>query len=387
MNWITTTESLAALCDRFAKEPFIAVDTEFMRETTYWSKLCLIQIAGAKEIALIDSLADDIDLTPFFELMVNRNVIKVFHAARQDIEIIWHRARVMPTPVVDTQIAAMVLGFGDQIAYDQLAQRLVGAKIDKSHRFTDWARRPLSDAQRDYAAADVVHLHALYPKIMEHLDKRARADWVSSEMAVLTAPGTYDLDPDRAWVRLKARPKSPKEFAVLMALAAWREREAQIRDVPRGRVIKDELLLDLAARMPRSEGTMQQIRGMPQGFERSRAASDMIKIIDEVISKPPETWPSLPTPKAPVQAAQPLVDLLKVLLKKTSEESGVAAKVIATVDDLEALANDDMAPVLALEGWRRDLFGERALQLKRGELALAVERNRVIVIERNTAKI
>ena len=387
MNWITTTESLAALCDRFAKEPFIAVDTEFMRETTYWSKLCLIQIAGANEVALIDSLADDIDLTPFFELMANHNVIKVFHAARQDIEIIWHRARVMPAPVVDTQIAAMVLGFGDQIAYDQLAQRLVGAKIDKSHRFTDWARRPLSDAQRDYAAADVVHLHALYPKIMEHLDKRARADWVSSEMAVLTAPGTYDLDPDRAWVRLKARPKSPKELAVLMALAAWREREAQIRDVPRGRVIKDELLLDLAARMPRNEGAMRQIRGMPQGFERSRSATDMIKIIDEVISKPPETWPSLPTPKAPVQAAQPLVDLLKVLLKKTSEESGVAAKVIATVDDLEALANDDMAPVLALEGWRRDLFGERTLQLKRGELALAVERNRVIVIERNTAKI
>lgn len=387
MNWITTTESLATLCDRLAKEPFIAVDTEFMRETTYWSKLCLIQIAGANEVALIDSLADDIDLTPFFELMVNRNVIKVFHAARQDIEIIWHRARVMPTPVVDTQIAAMVLGFGDQIAYDQLAQRLVGAKIDKSHRFTDWARRPLSDAQRDYAAADVVHLHALYPKIMEHLDKRARADWVSSEMAVLTAPGTYDLDPDRAWVRLKARPKSSKEFAVLMALAAWREREAQMRDVPRGRVIKDELLLDLVARMPRTEAAMQQIRGMPQGFERSRSATDMIKIIDEVISKPPETWPSLPTPKAPVQAAQPLVDLLKVLLKKTSEDSGVAAKVIATVDDLEALANDDMAPVLALEGWRRDLFGERALQLKRGELALAVERNRVIVIERNTAKI
>ena len=386
MNWITTTESLAALCDRFSKEPFVAVDTEFMRETTYWSKLCLIQIAGAQEVALIDSLADDIDLAPFFELMVNRNVTKVFHAARQDIEIIWHRARIMPTPVVDTQIAAMVLGFGDQIAYDQLAQRLVGAKIDKSHRFTDWSRRPLSEAQRDYAAADVVHLHALYPKIMEHLDKRARADWVSSEMAVLTAPGTYDLDPDRAWVRLKARPKSAKELAVLIALAAWREREAQIRDVPRGRIVKDELLLELAARMPRSEAAMQQIRGMPQGFERTRSAADMIKIIDGVISQPPETWPPLPTSKAPVQAAQPLVDLLKVLLKKTSEESGVAAKIIATVDDLEALANDDAAPVPALEGWRRDLFGERALQLKRGELALAVERNRVIVIERNNAK-
>lgn len=382
MDLITTTDQLAAACQRLAGQAYVTVDTEFMRETTYWPKLCLIQMAGADEVALIDSLAERLDLAPFFELMANPTVTKVFHAARQDIEIIWHRARIMPAPLVDTQVAAMVLGFGDQIAYDQLVQRVTGGKIDKSHRFTDWARRPLSGAQIDYAAADVVHLHAVYPKLMERLEKRGRIDWVKDEMAILTSPATYDLAPENAWIRLKARPKSPKEFAVVKALAAWREKEAQQRDCPRGRIIKDELLIEIAGRMPRDEDAMHHIRGVPQGFERSRQASDMIAVVSATLSQPPETWPVLPQAKPPLQSAQAVVDLLKVLLKKISEESGVAAKVIATTDELEALAADDDAAIPALSGWRRSLFGEAALKLKAGGLALAVERNRIVTIER-----
>jgi len=382
MHVLTTTESLTDLCYRLRREPYIAVDTEFMRESTYWPKLCLIQVAGAADTALIDTQAPGLDLAPFFELMADANIVKVFHAARQDIEIIWHRAKLMPTPVVDTQVAAMVLGFGDQISYEQLAQRMVGAKIDKSHRFTDWSHRPLSSAQLDYAAADVIHLHALYPKLAERLEKRGRAAWVADEMAVLTSPSTYDLDPERAWQRLKVRPRSQKDFAVMVTLAAWREREAQKRDVPRGRVLKDDLLLEIVSRLPRDEQEMGRIRGMPQGFERSKTGGDILAAIKEGLARTPETLPSMPEQKPPLQVAQPVVDMLKVLLKKISEDAGVASKIIATVDDVEALANDDEADVPALSGWRRSLFGDQALRLKHGEIALAVEKNRVTVIDR-----
>lgn len=386
MELVTTTSALRQCCERFRQEAFVAVDTEFMRETTYWPKLCLIQVAGEHDVALVDSLAEGLELEPFFELMDDANVTKVFHAARQDLEIIWHRAKRMPYPIVDTQVAAMVLGFGDQIAYDQLVQRMVGAKIDKTNRFTDWSRRPLSDAQLEYAAADVVHLRALYPRLVERLEKRERSAWVNDEMAFLTAPSTYDMDPERAWIRLKARPKSQKEQAVLMTLAAWREREAQGRDMPRGRIIKDDLLLEISSRMPRDETAMRQIRGIPQGFERSRIGTELLALIDETISRDPATLPPLPAAKSNMHSPTPVVDLLKVLLKKISEESGVASKIIATVDDLEAIACDDAADVSALSGWRRSLFGERALMLKKGQLALAIERDRVILIERPEVK-
>lgn len=382
MDLITTTESLDDACARLATERFVTVDTEFLRETTYWPKLCLIQLAGEDELVLIDALAPGLDLTPFFRLMADTRVLKVFHAARQDIEIVWHRAALIPTPVFDTQVAAMVLGFGDQISYDQLIQRLVGVTIDKSHRFTDWSRRPLSEAQLSYAAADVLHLRPAYEKLFQKLEKRDRISWVDDEMRVLTSPDTYRLEPDMAWMRFKGRTRKPSELAVLMELAAWREREAQARDVPRGRILKDEIIQEVASRQPRDVTQLGALRALPQGFERSRTGQDILAAVERGLARDPATLPVQAEPRAGQQGSGATVDLLKVLLKKVSEDSGVAAKVLATVDELEAIAADDTADVPAMHGWRFDLFGSKALMLKRGELSLAVERGRVVVDER-----
>jgi ribonuclease D len=370
MELITTTDSLQGACAEFAAEPYVTVDTEFLRETTYWPKLCLVQIAGKERTVLIDTLAPGLDLDPFFALMADTKVMKVFHAARQDIEIVWHRAGLIPSPVFDTQVAAMVLGFGDQISYDQLVQRLVGVEIDKSHRFTDWSKRPLSEAQLAYAAADVVHLRPAYEKLVGRLEKRGRASWVGDEMAVLTSPDTYRLDPELAWLRLKGRVRKPKELAVLIELAAWREREAQSRDVPRSRVLKDEVIQEVAQRQPRD----------PLGFERSRSAGDILAAVQRGLSREPSSLPRLAEPRGPVNGSGATVDLLKVLLKKVSEEAGVAAKVLATVDEIEAIAASDEADVPALKGWRRELFGEAALALKHGRLALAIQDKRVQLV-------
>ncbi len=250
MEPITTTEELAAVCARMAKHRYVTVDTEFLRETTYYPLLCVAQMATADEAVVIDALAPGIDLTPFFDLMVDENVVKVFHAARQDIEIVWHMAGKIPHPIFDTQVAAMVLGYGDSISYDQLVQRITGDQLDKSHRFTDWTRRPLTDAQLTYAVSDVTHLRDVYLKLDDDLHKRGRANWVSAEMDVLTSPDTYRADPERAWERLKTRVRKPKELAVLIEVAAWREREAQTRDVPRSRVLKDEVIGDIAVQAP-----------------------------------------------------------------------------------------------------------------------------------------
>lgn len=382
MNLITSTDELAAICARLAAEPFVAVDTEFLRETTYWPKLCLIQLAGAAEVALVDPLSGDLDLAPFYGLMANAEVVKVFHAARQDLEIIWNGAGLLPTPLFDTQVAAMVLGFGDQIAYDQLVQRIAQVEIDKSHRFTDWSRRPLSEAQLHYAAADVIHLRPVYEALIARLDKRGRRSWVADEMAVLSSPDTYRLDPQDAWKRLKGRVRKPRDLAILMELAAWREREAQTRDVPRGRILKDEVVQEIAARAPRDIAQLGALRALPQGYERSRSAQDILACVERGFARDPATLPPLGDPRPQGNGSGATVDLLKVLLKKVTEESGVAAKVVATVDDIEAIAADDAADVPALHGWRRELFGEKALMLKRGELSLAVERGRVVVDER-----
>lgn len=381
MDLITTTEDLADACATFAREPYVTVDTEFLRETTYWPKLCLVQMAGQDRTALIDTLADGIDLAPFFELMANESVVKVFHAARQDIEIVWHRAALIPHPVFDTQVAAMVLGFGDQISYDQLVQRLVGVEIDKSHRFTDWSKRPLSDGQLTYAAADVVHLRPVYEKLAHRLEKRGRTHWLEDEMAVLTSPDTYRLDPDIAWMRLRGRVRKPKDLAVLIELAAWREREAQQRDVPRGRILKDDVIQEVAARQPRDIGQLGSLRALPQGYERSRAAQDILAAVERGLARDHATLPPLLDSRPPASGSAATVDLLKVLLKRIAEEAGVAAKVLATVEEIEALAADDNADIPALKGWRRELFGEHALKLKRGELALAIDRGRIMVVE------
>jgi len=364
-----------------AKHSFVTVDTEFLRETTYYPLLCVAQMASAEEAVVIDALAPDIDLSPFYALMANEKVMKVFHAARQDIEIVWHEAELIPHPIFDTQVAAMVLGYGDSISYDQLVQRITGDTLDKSHRFTDWTRRPLSEAQLRYAISDVTHLRDVYLKLVEDLRQRGRADWVEDEMRVLTSPGTYRMEPQDAWQRLKTRVRKPKELAVLIEVAAWREREAQSRDVPRSRVLKDEVIADIAVQAPTNPDKLKNLRSLPKGFERSRWGDAIVAAVSRGLARDPKTLP-LPARAQPVANGTAVVELLKVLLRMVSERHHVAAKVIATVDDLERIAADDAADVPALTGWRRELFGEKALALKHGELALAIEKGRVATVER-----
>ena len=382
MNVVATSSELAAVCARMARYPFITVDTEFLRETTYYPLLCVAQMASADEAVVIDALASGIDLAPLFALMANEAVVKVFHAARQDIEIVWNMAKKIPHPIFDTQVAAMVLGYGNSISYDQLVQRITGDTLDKSNRFTDWSRRPLTDAQISYALSDVTHLRDVYLKLAADLEKRQRTNWVEAEMDVLTSPETYRMDPERSWERLKTRVRKPSDLAVLIEVAAWREREAQTRDVPRSRVLKDDVVGDIATQAPTTLDRLGNLRSLPRGFERSRWGEAIIDAVKRGLERDPETLPGLDRFRpAPNGAAT--VELLKVLLRMTAERHGVAAKVIATVDELDRIAADDDADVPALKGWRRELFGEKALALKHGKLALAVEKGRVVTVEKS----
>ncbi|WP_027576287.1 ribonuclease D [Bradyrhizobium sp. WSM1743] len=381
MDLITTTADLAAACSRLAKHPVITVDTEFLRETTYYPLLCVVQMASAEEAVVIDALAEGIDLKPFFELMGNEGVLKVFHAARQDIEIIWHQAGIIPHPVFDTQVAAMVLGYGDSIAYDALVEKVTGHRPDKTHRFTDWSRRPLTKEQMHYAVSDVTHLRDVFAALDTDLKKRRRSEWVSIEMEVLTSPRTYDFHPERAWERLKTRVRKPKDLAVLMEVAAWREQEAQSRDVPRGRVLRDEAITDIASHAPTTLEKLAHLRSVPKGFEKSKWGADIVAAVERGLARDFSKLPKLEKPRNNSNGAA-IVELLKVLLRMTAERHAVASKVIATVDDLEEIAADDEADVPALRGWRRELFGDAALKLKRGELALAIEKGRVVGVQR-----
>ena len=381
MDLITTTSKLEAACERLARHPVITVDTEFLRETTYYPLLCVVQMASPDEAVVIDALAKGIDLKSFFALMANEKVLKVFHAARQDIEIIWHRAAIVPHPVFDTQVAAMVLGHGDSIGYDQLVERITGHRPDKTHRFTDWSRRPLTKEQIIYAVSDVTHLRDVFLALEPDLRKRGRSDWVSEEMEVLTSPRTYDFHPERAWERLKTRVRKPKELAVLMEVAAWREQEAQSRDVPRGRVLKDDAIGDIATHAPTTVERLAGLRSLPKGFDRSKWGAEIVTAVQRGLARDPATLPKLEKPRNNSNGAA-IVELLKVLLRMTSERHAVASKVIATVEDLELIAADDHADVAALHGWRRELFGEAALSLKHGRLALAIEKGRVVRVDR-----
>jgi ribonuclease D len=307
-------------------------------------------------------------------------VLKVFHAARQDIEIVWHRANTIPHPIFDTQVAAMVLGYGDSIAYDQLVERITGHRPDKTHRFTDWSRRPLSAEQVQYAVSDVTHLRDVFTALDADLRKRGRNDWVSEEMEILTSPRTYDFHPERAWERLKTRVRKPRELAVLIEVAAWREQEAQSRDVPRSRVLKDEAVGDIATHAPTSLDKLANLRSLPKGFERSKWGADIIAAVQRGLARDFAKLPKIEKPRNNSNGAA-IVELLKVLLRMTSERHAVASKVIATVDDLEQIAADDHADVAALHGWRRELFGESALNLKHGRLALAIDKGRVVKVE------
>ncbi|KQQ44595.1 ribonuclease D [Methylobacterium sp. Leaf125] len=379
MDLIATTAALAEACTRLSAHPFVTVDTEFMRETTYYPKLCLIQMAAPDGTGvLVDPLSPDLDLAPFFALMADEGVVKVFHSARQDLEIIWLLGGLLPQPFFDTQVAAMVCGYGDSVSYEQLVNDVAKAKIDKSSRFTDWSRRPLSDAQLSYALSDVTHLVKVYEVLAGKLLSTDRGEWLDEEMSVLTSPETYRADPASAWRRLAGRMRKPREIAVLMEVAAWREREAQNRNVPRGRILKDEAVIDVATSAPRSVEALGRLRSIPAGFERSRTGTDILAAVERGFTRDLSDI-ALPERTRSRGGNGALVELLKVLLKAVCETEGVAPKIIATVDDLEAIAEDDAADVPVLHGWRRALFGEKALALKSGRLALSAERGRVVV--------
>jgi len=378
MNLITTTADLAAACVRLATHPFVTIDTEFLRDSTYYPKLCLLQMASPDEGLLVDPLAPELDLAPFFALMADQRVMKVFHAARQDLEIVWNLGRMLPTPLFDTQIAAMVCGYGDSVGYEQLANDLAKARIDKSSRFTDWSRRPLSEAQLVYALSDVTHLRDIYLALKSDLEQTGRTEWLVEEMAVLNHPGTYETKPEDAWMRLKGRVRKPREVALLIEIAAWRETEAQSKDVPRGRILKDDALMDIVQRAPREPEALSDLRSLPRGFERSRAGADVLAAVERALAVDHKTLPRLDRPERHGGNGA-VLDLMKVLLKAVSDSERVAPKIIATVDDLEAIANDDGADVPALKGWRRTLFGEKALALKTGQLSLRMRDGKVTV--------
>ncbi len=382
MDLVTTTSALEEACDRLGRHPFVTVDTEFLRESTFWPKLCVVQMAGPDEAVVVDALAEELDLAPFFRLMANEQIVKVFHAARQDVEICWHRAKMIPHPIFDTQVAAMVLGHGDSISYDQLVQRLTGDQIDKTSRFTDWTRRPLSKAQYEYAISDVTHLRQVYLKLKADLDKGGRSEWVQEEMAILTSPQTYSQEPERAWERLRMRIKRPREMGVLMEVAAWREREAQSRDLPRQRVLKDDAIAEIAQQQPKSADELARLRALPKGFEKSKSGEAIVAAVNAGLARDPKDLPKVSRDRPMSNGASATVELLKVLLRMTCERHGVAAKVVATVDDLEKIASSEDAEVPALKGWRRELFGEAALKLKSGATALAVQDGRIVLIER-----
>jgi ribonuclease D len=387
MTPLTTTAAVAAFCEQIEGQPFVAVDTEFMRETTYWPKLCLIQAATPCAEAVIDPLSPDIDLSPFLALMADQSIEKVFHAARQDVEI-FSNLGAIPTPLFDTQIAGMAAGFGEQIAYDALVRQMLKIDLDKSSRFTDWARRPLSEAQLVYAVADVTHLAQLYPMLRGRLEDTGRLAWVTEEMRAMTDPALYDVEPENAWKRLRPRRHTAKYLSVFRAVAAWRERTAQARDQPRGRILKDEAIDELATQAPLDAEGLDRLRSVPKGFAGSRFGPELLEAIREAVKNADTYAPTVTRNSAPASpSAGAVVELLKVLLKARAEDADVASKLIATVADLEKIANDDNADTPALQGWRREAFGEDALRLKRGELALVLDGTRVRVVEvRRTSK-
>ena len=378
--FITTTAELAALCDRLATEAFITVDTEFMRERTYYPELCLVQLAGTEDVAVVDAQAKGIDLAPLGALLAKPDVVKVFHACRQDVEIFLLLFGAVPANLFDTQIAAMVAGFGDQVGYDSLVSSLTGGHIDKAHRFSDWSARPLTKAQIDYAAADVTHLRVVYERLLARLTADGRMDWVGQEMAALADPNTYRVDPDRAWERLKLRTGNRRQLAMVQAIAAWREREAQRVNIPRQRLVKDEQIPEIAALAPADAEALAKARGITSGFAQGKSGQSLLAVIAEVKALPENELPRAERPRDAPRASPALVALLKVLLNACAEQNNVAPRLLASSEDIETLALDQTAANPALEGWRRDMFGADALRLIRGEIALSAQGNRIKIV-------
>jgi len=380
MTLIAENAALTDFCQRQRQAEFIAIDTEFMRDKTYWPQLCLVQIAGPDEAAAIDSLAPGIDLAPLHQLMADSKVTKVFHAARQDVEIFFHLTGKIPTPLVDTQVAAMVCGFGDSVSYENLAAKLAGARIDKSSRFTDWAQRPLTDRQLQYALSDVTHLRPAYEHLARRLAKTGRSEWVAEEMAVLISPATYRLEPREAWRRIKFRNDKPRALAILREIAAWREEEAQRRDLPRGRILKDESLCEIAAHAPHNVDELARCRGLSRSIAENKQGQAILAAVKRGLDIPANQLPPVPPRRDLPAGLGPVVELLRVLLKMRCEDHEVAQKLVASADDLELIAADDEADVPAMSGWRREIFGADALALKHGRLALTTVGRRVKVV-------
>jgi len=377
---ISTTEALKALCDRLAAEEFVTVDTEFMRERTYWPELCVVQLAGAHEVAVIDAQASEIDLAPLGDLLANQAVMKVFHAARQDIEIFVLRFGDVPKPLFDTQIAAMVAGFGEQVGYEALVSALAGGSIDKAHRFSDWSARPLSASQITYAAADVTYLRTVYVRLCARLKQDGRLAWVAEEMAELADPALYRADPEAMWERLRPRSNNRRFLGMVRALAAWREREAQRVNIPRQRLVRDETLLEIAATAPANPDGLARARGISRGFAEGRTGASLLAAIEGAKAMPEDALPEAPRSRDGARPSPALVSLLKVLLAAKCEDHHVAARLVASSDDIDRLATEEVPDIAALHGWRRAVFGEDALALKQGRVALGVAGRRVKLI-------
>lgn len=382
MRVISNTPDLQKACQDLSSGDYVTVDTEFLRESTYWPQLCLIQVANADHEVIIDPLSDGLDLSPFYGLMSDTKIVKVFHAARQDIEIFVAESGNVPAPLFDTQIAAMVCGFGESISYVNLVKTITGTSLDKSSRFTDWSQRPLSDKQLTYAMGDVTHLRQVYQALKAEIEDAGRTSWLDEEMATLSDVATYITKPKDAWQRLKLRVKDRKALANLMELAAWREQAAQNQNVPRGRLLKDDALYDIANQAPTSVQELGKLRSVHDGIARSQRGRDILASLKKAKDRDPATLPPLPRGKPPSAQAQAILELLKVLLKSCAARHRVAPKLIATSQDLENIASGREDGIAALKGWRRSLFGEDALKLRRGELALTLDDGEVVTLPR-----
>ncbi len=384
MITITDTDALAAFCDRARSHAYVTVDTEFLRERTYYSKLCLVQMAvpgdAEEDAVLVDPLADGLSLEPLYDLFRDEGVVKVFHAARQDLEIFVHDGGVMPQPLFDTQVAAMVCGFGEQVGYETLVKKIAKAQIDKSSRFTDWSRRPLTDAQKAYALADVTHLRVVYEHLAAELDRTGRRPWVEEELSLLTDPETYVVRPEEAWKRVKTRTHSGKFLALVRELAAFREAYAQERDVPRSRVFKDDALVELASTKPQSEKDLGRSRLLLREARRGEIADGILAAVKRGLETDPAEYPDPDRSRERLQVNPALADLLRVLLKARADAAGVAQKLIATSADLDQIAAGER-DVQALKGWRKSVFGRDALRLIEGRVALRAEGRSVVVFD------
>jgi ribonuclease D len=384
MRIVETNEALAAFLSELSSAPYLALDTEFLRDQTYYPKLCLIQVAAPGTPGMegiIDPLAPGLDLAPFYELLRRPDIVKVLHAARQDIEIFFLQGGVLPDPLFDTQVAAMVCGFGDAASYETLARKLAHVEIDKSARFTDWGHRPLSKRQLEYALADVTHLRVIYEKLSAQLARTGRTRWVEEEISALKDPKLYRLDPELAWKRLKPRTSNKRFLAMLAALAAWREREAQARDIPRGRVLKDEALTEIASHPPESDEALDRIRAVPKGFANSRLGKGLMEAVEAGRNAPLPDGAVLAPPRRKREPSPAAIDLLKTLLRLRAESANVAPRLIANAEDIERLAAGEDENLAALQGWRAEVFGNDAKALRNGDLAIALENGEAVVVE------